>query len=147
IQALDLLGRKVRQNDGASYDAWVKAVNKTIHRAAGDNALAPYADTLTQHMDRLAEATLLSRQPDYSTRALANATPYMQAFGHIVIAWLWLDVLIATQESSMTNDAFTQGKCMAMRYFFAYELPKAANWLDLLLNDDSTVLAMQPDWF
>src|SRR5699024_10562635 len=87
IQALDLLGRKVRQNDGASYDAWVKAVNKTIHRAAGDNALAPYADTLTQHMDRLAEATLLSRQPDYSTRALANATPYMQAFGHIVIAW------------------------------------------------------------
>jgi hypothetical protein len=26
------------------------------------------------------------------TEALANAVPYLQAFGHTVLAWIWLDV-------------------------------------------------------
>jgi hypothetical protein len=31
--------------------------------------------------------------------ALANATPYLQAFGHTVLAWLWLDVALSAQQA------------------------------------------------
>ena len=34
---------------------------------------------------------LVDRRPE---EALANATPYLQAFGHVVLAWIWLDVAI-----------------------------------------------------
>src|SRR3546814_9673169 len=65
----------------------------------------------------------------------------MQAFCHIVIAWLWLQVLLAALESPTANETFVHGKRMAMRYFFAYELPRTATWLELILNGDDTVLA------
>src|SRR3546814_19430445 len=98
---------------------------------------------LEQRMDQLTDATRKAPLPEYAERALANATPYMQAFGHIVIAWLWLQVLLAALESPTANETFVQGKRMAMRYFFAYELPRPATWLELILNGDDTVLAMQ----
>lgn len=147
IQALDLLGRKVRQNDGQAYALWCGEVQQTLDQARAYAELAPHADALARCMDQLSAATRTAQRPEYAERALANATPYMQAFGHIVIAWLWLQVLLAALESQAANDAFVQGKRMAMRYFFAYELPKADNWLDVILDGDDTVLAMQSDWF
>ena len=56
--------------------------------------------------------------------ALANATPYLQAFGHVVLAWLWLDVALAAR-----GHAQEAGKTAALRYFMAYELPKIDAWL------------------
>ncbi len=50
--------------------------------------------------------------------ALANATPDLQAFGHVVVAWLWLDIALASG-----GDA-GRGRLAAARYFFDYELPK-----------------------
>ena len=64
--------------------------------------------------------------------ALANATPYLQAFGHVVLAWLWLDVALAVPRPGPAAGAFGQGKLAAMRYFFAYELPKIDAWLGVV---------------
>jgi butyryl-CoA dehydrogenase len=64
--------------------------------------------------------------------ALANATPYLQAFGHVVLAWLWLDVarMCADPASAPSlSDAERAGKLGAMRWFYAYELPKIDAWL------------------
>jgi hypothetical protein len=59
--------------------------------------------------------------------ALANATPYLQAFGHVVLAWIWLDVALA--RAPRRRRSLKPGKLAAMRYFFAYELPKIDAWL------------------
>jgi hypothetical protein len=63
--------------------------------------------------------------------ALANATPYLQAFGHVVLAWIWLDVALAA--AALPRRRRCAGPAGArMRYFFAYELPQdrrlAAAW-------------------
>ncbi|WP_420372783.1 acyl-CoA dehydrogenase [Pollutimonas sp. H1-120] len=147
IQALDLLGRKIRQNDGQAYALWVEGVQQTLEQAKAHEELEPYVDALAHCMDRLSEATRKAQDPECAERALANATPYMQAFGHVVVAWLWLQVLLAALESPTAGNALVQGKRMAMRYFFAYELSKVASWLDVILKGDDTVLAMQGDWF
>ncbi len=147
IQAIDLLGRKVRQHDGRAYALWVDELRHTLAQASAHQELAPYAEALASCLSRLSDATRKAQRPEYAERALANAVPYMQAFGHIVVAWLWLQILLAALESSAARPEFVEGKRMAMRYFFAYELPKTAMWLDLILNGDDTVLAMQADWF
>ncbi|MGL5002894.1 MAG: acyl-CoA dehydrogenase C-terminal domain-containing protein, partial [Casimicrobium sp.] len=67
--------------------------------------------------------------------ALANAVPYMQAFGHMVMAWVWLDVLLALREK---RDSFAQGKLAACNYFFAYEVPKIEAWLAVVKSRDMT---------
>ena len=75
---------------------------------------------------------------------LANASVYLEAFGHLVVAWLWLDVTLAAH--GQTGD-FHDGKRAAARYFFRWELPKVDAQLDLLSSVDTTTLDMRDAWF
>ena len=86
-----------------------------------------------------------TRQPD---EALANATPYLQAFGHVVVAWLWLDVArVAVAAAAGKDDAFLRGKLQAARYFFDFELPKIDAWLAVVAARNPTCREMQDAWF
>ena len=76
--------------------------------------------------------------------ALANSVIYLEAFGHIVVAWIWLEQLLAA--NGRIGD-FYDGKRQAARYFFRYELPKTASQLDLLESLDRTTLEMRDRWF
>ena len=63
----------------------------------------------------------------------------MQAFGHTVLAWIWLDVALAAQASDATQSiADNAGRMGAMCYFYNYELPKTAAWLQVVRNRDRT---------
>ena len=83
--------------------------------------------------------------------ALANATPYLQAFGHTVLAWIWLDVALAAQPAAIAGAtetiAFQQGKTLACRYFYHYELPKISAWLSVVQNRDLTCANLPEEAF
>lgn len=71
---------------------------------------------------------MLVSEPDESP-ALSNATPFLFAFGHAVVGWLWLDVghACATalrQEAAGADQRYFSGKLHACRYFVEFELPK-----------------------
>ena len=51
--------------------------------------------------------------------ALANSVIYLEAFGHVVVAWMWLEQYVATEEQS---GDFYEGKRQAARFFYRYEL-------------------------
>jgi len=77
-------------------------------------------------------------------RALANATVYLEAFGHVVVAWIWLEQALAAH--GRAGD-FHDGKRQACRYFFRWELPRTAAQFALLDSLDDTTLAMRDAWF
>ena len=87
--------------------------------------------------------------------ALANATPFLQAFGHTVLAWVWLELALAakaaqaqgTWDASPLGPGFLQGKLACADYFFAYELPKTDAWLGVVARRDLTCAQAQADWF
>ncbi|MDR5662220.1 acyl-CoA dehydrogenase [Burkholderia cenocepacia] len=145
IQALDLLGRKVTQDDGASLRALDARIGATVERArALDAGACEQADALAQRWARLCDVThQLSAIGDPRTR-LANASVYLEAFGHLVVAWLWLDVTLAAHGQ---DGDFHDGKRAAARYFFRWELPKVDAQLDLLSSVDTTTLDMRDAWF
>ena len=95
IQAADLLGRKVVMEGGKGLILLAARINATIEQAIQRPELAEHANALgagAAEGGRRDEVGVGDRQP---ADALANAVPYMQAFGHLVIAWTWLDVLLA----------------------------------------------------
>jgi len=143
IQAADLLGRKVLMEDGRGLRLLGERMLATAGRAAGQPELAPFAGGLQQALHSLGAATQAawaSRQPK---QALANAVPYMQAFGHTVLAWIWLDVaLAALAHDSQQTLAQTQGKLRATSYFYRYELPKIGAWLAVVSAGDQTCADM-----
>ncbi|MGV0807469.1 acyl-CoA dehydrogenase [Mycolicibacterium setense] len=142
IQSLDLLGRKVTQNSGASLAALGERVAKTV--SAGAEAAPDLAGQLDTAWQRLVAVTgAMFASGDVET-AMANSAVYLEAFGHIVVAWIWLEQVLAAH--GRTED-FYDGKRQAAQYFFRYELPKTAPQLDLLESMDRTTLEMRDSWF
>jgi alkylation response protein AidB-like acyl-CoA dehydrogenase len=146
IQGLDLLGRKVTMNGGAAFAALGRAVAASVARAlaTGDADLASHAGALEEAVARIGRTTEKLHSAGEPARALANASVYLEAFGHAVVAWIWLEQACAAHGKS---GAFYDGKRQAARYFFRYELPRIGPQLDLLASLDATTLDMRDDWY
>jgi butyryl-CoA dehydrogenase len=142
IQALDLLGRKVALEGGAGLAALRDTLATTVDeaRAVGGEA-ADLARALAAGLERLLEVTaVVQAEPDLTVR-LANATPYQEAAGHLVIAWIWLEQYLACGDA---DSPFHRGKRTAARYFYRYELPRVAAQLDLIAALDRTTVDLDP---
>jgi butyryl-CoA dehydrogenase len=139
IQAMDLLGRKVLMEGGKGFDLLAARITATAARAGHLPELVAHADALAEALQQLREATRAAWATGEPGEALANAVPYMQAFGHTVLAWVWLDVALAVQAADATQSiAENAGRMGAMHYFYHYELPKTAAWLQVVSNRDRT---------
>ena len=123
-------------------------MQRTIETASHIEALQDYANGLRGTLQALIEATndaWATRLPD---EALANATPYLQACGHLVLAWVWLDVGIAAARSRADAPApLESGLIAALRYFHIYELPKVSAWLNVVRTRESVCRLMPDNWF
>jgi butyryl-CoA dehydrogenase len=75
---------------------------------------------------------------------LANAVPYLQAFGHLVLAWIWLDVSASCR--GVATPAQT-GRQAAAKFFYRYELPKIDAWLQVVGNRDMTCANLSEEAF
>ena len=156
IQALDLLGRKAGMQDGAALQLLMREMQTTVRLARkSDSAeLKRCAEELMIAVDRLMETTrnaLCTMRNGEVELALANASLYLEACGHVVVAWLWLkQALLAVESMGHANASereFYQGKLQACQYFFRWELPKTRHQFELLNNLDRTCLEMQDAWF
>jgi alkylation response protein AidB-like acyl-CoA dehydrogenase len=149
IQALDLLGRKVVMKDGAGRALLGATIAATIERALA----APHPDTrrfgaeLRAAVQRIERATRTLWSLGNAEATLAHATSYLQAFGHGVLAWIWLELsLTASRAYTPADDDFLHGLWHACRYFYLYELPQVAVWLGPAEAGDSTLLDTRDAW-
>jgi len=150
IQALDLLGRKVVMDGGGALKALAARIQATLSRAASTKLARPARD-IANALEKLIAATRAAWSTGVAEEALANATPYLQAFGHLVVAWLWLDVALVAERTfandSVVRDDFLNGKLQAARYFFEFELPKIDAWLGVVASRNPTCREMREEWF
>ena len=150
IQALDLLGRKVVMQEGAAFKQLGARIEETIGRArhARHPDTQRWAAMLADRVRRVATVTRRAWSAGDPARTLANATPYLEAFGHVVMAWIWLEQsLAASKHYTRDGSDFYHGKWQACRYFYLYELPKVDAMLELVESLDVTTLDMQDAWF
>ncbi len=148
IQAMDLLGRKVLMEDGGGLRLLAARMGATIERARRVPGLSAHAEALEQALRHVGAATQAAWAHGNAAEALANAVPYLQAFGHTVLAWIWLDVSLAALAADAAQSmASTEGKRMAAQYFYHYELPKTAAWLRVVETRDLTCAALPEEAF
>jgi butyryl-CoA dehydrogenase len=147
IQALDLLGRKVVMQGGAGLKALAHRISETIARAMAQPRLAAHANALAPPLPRAGAAARAAWATSDPEEALANATPYLQAFGHTVVAWLWLDVACLVAARPDADASAQRGRLAACDYFFAYELPRTDAWLRVVESRDATCRALDDACF
>ena len=130
IQATDLLGRKVLLEGGRGLALLAARMQATIAKANQKDELKDHAASLGKVLQHVSAATQAAWATGNPQDALPNAVPYMQAFGHMVLAWIWLDVAVAASKLDTINlGAASSGIYGATAYFYAYELPKIPAWL------------------
>ena len=110
--------------------------------------LAQQAAALLTALKAIGDATQAAWTTGNPADALANAVPYMQAFGHTVLAWVWLDVaLTVLSKDASAGIAANQGRLGAGAYFYAYELPKIDAWLQVVNRREPVCANMPEDAF
>ena len=142
IQAMDLLGRKVLMENGRGLQLLSERMLATAAQA--ETHWASEAAALRDALQQVGQATQMAWDGAEPAAALANAVPYLQAFGHTVIAWIWLDVASSQPQD---NSAAAQGRRAACRYFFRYELPKISAWLNVVKSRDATCADLPEEAF
>src|SRR2546430_1419219 len=152
IQALDLLGRKALGGGGKSVELLVRAMRRDLEAAGREETLRAVGAELAQAMERLVATTrrLGEAAARDVERGLANASVYLEALGHVLVAWMWLRQALAATRALAgprgPDSDFYQGKLAACRYFFRWELPRIGPQIALLDSLDSTCLEAQPAW-
>jgi len=151
IQGLDLLGRKMVLDGGRAARLFAAEVAATVARAAqAGPEWAAMGGALSAAAGRVfATARTLHGAGDLNL-TLANASVFLEAFGHVVVAWQWLEQGLLAAAARPRDDAdadFYAGKRQAARYFFRWELPRVGPMLDLLDSIDTTTLEMRDAWF
>jgi hypothetical protein len=145
IQAIDLLGRKAVMRGGTGLELLLTTVRGTIARA---DAYPEYAAALESALVRIEKTTRTLHAAGDPDVTLANASVYLEAVGHVVAAWIWLEQLLAvdardgaaSSEGARGGGAFADDKRAAARYFFRFELPRTGPQFDLLDSLDTTTL-------
>jgi butyryl-CoA dehydrogenase len=152
IQALDLVGRKIRMDDGGALDLLLTTIRRdtTTHQATPE--VATFAARLVDVLGNVAGATRAMQAAAPSERVYtANATLYLDMLGHVVIAWMWLrQADVAAQAIADGADGqerrFYAGKLSACRYFYDYELTRLPAALAILASANPLFVETDPRW-
>ena len=140
IQAIDLLGRKILLGDGSAMELLRARIGETARRA---EQMDGFADSAAPLLDfwRAVDGTI-DRLDRRSPQVFDDATLFLRAFGHGVVAWLWLDQAMAGATTGSTG--LRDGRAQTCRFFFEAELPQATAWLSIVARC-STLVRSFPD--
>ncbi|SKG75129.1 acyl-CoA dehydrogenase [Mycobacteroides abscessus subsp. bolletii] len=144
IQGLDLLGRKVTAHGGASLELLNRRISATIRQAKRHTSTERYCVPLEDALTRFLESTAVLVAAPMLEERLANSSLYLEAAGHLVVSWIWLDQLLAVGDH---QGDFYEGKRAAAMYFYTYELPKVHFQFDILTSLDTSSARAKPEWF
>lgn len=147
IQAIDLLGRKILRDRGRALALLGEEIGATIACARQMPQLADLAESLDESWHAVGSTVEVLSALGDQAGALLNASSFLTGFGHVIVAWLWLDQACVVLAKGGDPDTFARGKLRACRYHCEVELPKARHNLAFVASLNSTAARTLPDEF
>jgi hypothetical protein len=154
IQAMDLLGRKMRAQGGMVFMMWMQTAQNDIAAAKSTGQLDAEADATNKAVGFLGAAAMhlgkLGTEGNLEG-AMLQATPFLNLFGTVVLAVHTLDqATIAIQALkgegvSESDRKFYKGKVLNAKWYAANNLPLAVAMSQAIQSGDDA--CMDPDLF
>ncbi len=131
IQALDLLGRKVLGNQGATLKKFGKLIAQLVEEEGVNEKMAEFINPIAMLGDQMTKFTTeigfkAMQNPD---EAGAASVDYLRVAGHLVFGYFFARMAqVALREIANGNtDPFYQGKLQTARFYFAKLFPETAS--------------------
>ena len=150
VQALDLVGRKLREGDGRLIKRYAAVLEAEIRSAAAIPELADLTSAMTRAAGVLQKATEwlahnASADPDETGAA---ASDFLRLFGYVVLGQMWLRTARVATEKLAGGGAFPkahyEAKLMVARFYAQRMLPSAGA-LYHVLSAGSGVIMQFPE--
>jgi len=151
IQALDLVARKLQQNGGENFKAFLTDISEFVSAhvsqagiGAEVRALGTAADTLQRSAGALMEF-FMGGKIDQVTLV---ANTFLEVMAEVTIAYLLLEAASIAEERRRTNEDdqspeeynFYSGKVMAAKHFVNYVLPAVHCKVAAILSGDRSAI-------
>lgn len=129
VQALDLLGRKVLGNNGASLKKFGRLVAALVEEEGVNEDMAEFINPVAWLGDQMTKFTLELgfKGSQNGDEVGAAAVDYLRIAGHLVFGYLFARMAqVALREIAAGNgDPFYQAKLQTARFYFAKLFPEA----------------------
>ncbi|MFN5046597.1 acyl-CoA dehydrogenase C-terminal domain-containing protein [Roseateles sp.] len=128
IQSLDLLGRKILANNGATLKKFGKKIAEFVEEEGTDEAMQEFVNPLADIGDKVTKLTTeigmkAFQNPD---EVGAAAVDYLRVVGHLTFAYFWARMAKIALEKKDSGDPFYTAKLATARFYFAKLLPETA---------------------
>lgn len=135
VQSLDLLGRKILGNNGATLKKFGKLIGALIEEEGVNEKMAEFINPLAYLADQMTKFTTELgfkgfQNPD---EVGAAAVDYLRVAGHLVFGYFWarmaqvaLREIAAAQSQGKPTDKFYVAKLQTARFYFAKLFPETA---------------------
>ncbi|WP_394496056.1 acyl-CoA dehydrogenase C-terminal domain-containing protein [Shewanella sp. ENK2] len=125
VQALDLVGRKLLSDKGATLTLWSDMVKSFIGEHSNHDTMKPYLAGLMDAATDLEKATGFIAQSAAKNPDMIGAAsmPYMQLFGISALAWMWARIAatsIAALDAGTDESDFYQAKLNTAEFYMRY---------------------------
>ncbi|QIL70212.1 acyl-CoA dehydrogenase [Diaphorobacter sp. HDW4B] len=131
IQALDLLGRKILSNQGATLRKFGKLIGQLVEEEGVNEKMAEFINPIAVLGDQMTKFTTEigfkgMQNPD---EVGAASVDYLRVAGHLVFGYFFARMAqVALREIGNGNtDPFYQGKLQTARFYFAKLFPETAS--------------------
>ena len=150
IQSLDLLGRKVLGNQGATLKKFGKMIADLVAAEAGNEDMAVFLQPLAKLGQQMTAFT-----GEIGMKALSNAdevgaaaVDYLRVTGHLVFGYFWARMAqVALKKiAEGSNEPFYKAKIQTARFYYSRLFPETAS-LMLTARSGSDVLMETQDIF
>ncbi|MBH9552310.1 acyl-CoA dehydrogenase C-terminal domain-containing protein [Inhella gelatinilytica] len=129
IQSLDLLGRKVLGNNGATLKKFGKKIAAFIEEEGTNEAMQEFVNPLADLGDKVNKLT-----QEIGMKAFGNpdevgaaAVDYLRVVGHMTFAYFFARMAKVALEKEASGDPFYRAKLATARFYFAKLLPETAS--------------------
>lgn len=143
IQALDLMGRKIVANGGASFGLFRSEVAGFLAECDGLDA---EVSAVNRTLDQLTEATefVMAQAEDDANAVGAASCDYLNLFGLTAYSYMWLKMVKAAQGK---DGAFYTSKRATADFFFKRLLPESHAYYAKVMAGSESLMAPTPEQF
>ena len=143
IQAMDLVGRKIARDGGATAKGWLAEVKKLDGRLSDHPQIRKALADGVKAVEDCVEFLVTAKDP---RQQFAGAVPFLRLMGIVAGGWQMARAALAATKGT-GDDSFDKAKIATARFYADHVLVQAPALRNTVINGAADVMALSEDQF
>ncbi|HWU98958.1 MAG TPA: acyl-CoA dehydrogenase C-terminal domain-containing protein [Oxalicibacterium sp.] len=149
IQSLDLLGRKILQDNGAKLRKLGEKIRGYVEENGLDESMSEFVTPLADLAAKVEKLTTEIGMKAFQNadEVGAAAVPYLRVVGHLIYAYFFARMAKIALSKQDNGDPFYKSKLATARFYFARLLPETAMLIRQARAGSASLMALDAELF